>query len=58
MPIICFLLLGLKGFSNLGCSVTRELFLSETILKFENISFVLFGIPKKSSGNIFFEGLL
>ncbi len=58
IPKICFLFLGLKGFNNLGCSVTRELFLSETTFKFVKISFVLFGSPKKSSGNIFFDGLL
>ena len=55
IPKNCFLLLGLKGFNNFGCSVKRAFFLSETIFK---LSFVLFGISKKSSGNIFLDGLL
>ena len=58
IPIILFLFLGLKGFNNFGWSVTREFFLSETIFKFVKMSFVLLGRPKKSSGNIFLEGLL
>jgi hypothetical protein len=58
IPIKSFLFLGLRGFNNFGCSETRELFLSEVIFKFVKISFVLFGWPKKSSGKIFFDGLL
>ena len=58
IPIILFLFFGLKGFNNFGWSVTREFFLSETIFKFVNISFVLLGRPKKSSGKIFVDGLL
>ena len=55
IPKNWFLLLGLKGFNNFGCSVKREFFLSEIIFKW---SFVLFGRSKKSSGNIFLEELL
>ena len=58
IPIILFLFFGLKGFNNFGWSVTREFFLSETIFKFAEMSFVLVGRQKKSSGNIFFEGIL
>ena len=58
IPIILFLFLGLKGFNNFGCAVIREFFLSETIFKFVKISLVLLGRPKKSSGNIFLEGIL
>ena len=59
MPVNSFLFLGLKGFNNLGCSIIRAFFLSEDdILKFEKMSFELLGSPKKSSGNIFFDGFL
>ena len=58
IPIILFLFLGLKGFNNFGWAVVREFFLSETIFKFVKISLVLLGRPKKSSGNIFLEGIL
>ena len=58
IPMILFLFFGLRGFNNFGWSVTRAFFLSETFFKLVKISFVLLGRPKKSSGNIFFEGLL
>jgi hypothetical protein len=58
IPIYCFLFFGLKGFNNFGCSVILEFLLSEVIFKLVKISFVLLGRPKKSSGNIFLEGLL
>lgn len=54
----CLLLTGLRGFNNLGCSITLEFFLSDINFIFENISLELFGWPKKSSGNIFLVGYL